>query len=570
VTVRPLRWAAAGIAGTALLATAYVLPPLPFNAPGPAWTGSGADARGVFHVHTRRSDGTGTVGDVAAAAARAGLQFVIVTDHGDGTRPPDPPAYRSGVLVIDAVELSTTGGHYAALGLGRTPYPLAGEPRDVAEDVHRLGGFGIATHPLSEKADLRWRDWGVRVDAVEWLNGDSLWRDAPASRLALAAWGYFARPVASIARLYQRPPMLARWDGLPRSDRVVALAGTDAHARLGFRDSPEPYENPIYLKVPSYTVAFEVASLRVRLGQPLTRNPSADAAAVVGAIRAGRVHSVVDGLGRGAAFEFSASSGGAAAGEGGQVPLTDPAVVRVRSNPPAGGWVVLYRDGAQVHRVQDQELVYASDRPGAYRAEVWVPAVGRAGLVPWIVGNPIVVGQVEPVPVTPAPDAGGEPRWLPVGSDIWGVEHEAGSSATVDRDGGVGLRYKLASGGAAPYAALAAATSVAPGATGLAFVARSDRPMRVSVQLRVPTAGEGLRWNRSVYLDANPREVFIPFAEMTPLGAAPAGAPRLRDVRAVLFVVDTVNTPRGAAGQFVMKDIRFYSPSTESVPSEPR
>ena len=30
---------------------------------------------------------------VAAAAARAGLKFVILTDHGDGTRPPDPPAY---------------------------------------------------------------------------------------------------------------------------------------------------------------------------------------------------------------------------------------------------------------------------------------------------------------------------------------------------------------------------------------------------------------------------------------------------------------------------------------------
>ena len=37
--------------------------------------------RGAIHVHTRRSDGTGTVDEVAGAAARAGLNFVILTDH---------------------------------------------------------------------------------------------------------------------------------------------------------------------------------------------------------------------------------------------------------------------------------------------------------------------------------------------------------------------------------------------------------------------------------------------------------------------------------------------------------
>ena len=139
------------------------------------------------------------------------------------------------MLCIDAVEISTTGGHYAALGLGRAPYPLAGEPRDVVEDVRRLGGFGIATHPLSEKADLAWRDWDVAVDAVEWLNGDSLWRDAPTSRLALAAWTYLFRPVESLARLYERPAALARWD---------TLALRPARGRPGRHRRPRPLRIP--------------------------------------------------------------------------------------------------------------------------------------------------------------------------------------------------------------------------------------------------------------------------------------------------------------------------------------
>src|SRR6202035_4530259 len=113
---------------------------------------------------------------VAAAAARAGLKFVIFTDHGDATRVPDAPAYRSGVLCLDGVEISTGGGHYVAIDMPTAPYPLGGEPRDVVEDVKRLGGFGIVAHPDSPKPELQWRDWSARFDAVELLNLDTSWR----------------------------------------------------------------------------------------------------------------------------------------------------------------------------------------------------------------------------------------------------------------------------------------------------------------------------------------------------------------------------------------------------------
>ncbi len=120
--------------------------------PAAATLAAPAVVRGAFHIHTERSDGTGTIEEVAAAAARAGLQFIILTDHGDGMRPPLAPAMHGGVLVLDGVEISTSGGHYVALGLpGASPYRLAGEPRDVVEDVRRMGGFGVAAHPDSPK-----------------------------------------------------------------------------------------------------------------------------------------------------------------------------------------------------------------------------------------------------------------------------------------------------------------------------------------------------------------------------------------------------------------------------------
>ena len=108
--------------------------------------------RGAMHVHTRRSDGTGTVEEIAAAASRAGLKFVVLTDHGDASREPDKPVYVSGVLCIDAVEISTDGGHVVALGMARaghtvhrdTPTKEESDPARAPRQTTRTGWFSRA------------------------------------------------------------------------------------------------------------------------------------------------------------------------------------------------------------------------------------------------------------------------------------------------------------------------------------------------------------------------------------------------------------------------------------------
>src|ERR1700738_5100550 len=164
---------------TAVLLAAFVIavgvaiPPAHLRLANPSPDGSVA---GILHIHTNRSDGQSGPEAIAAAAAPAGLRFVVFTDHGDATRTPDPPEYRSGVLCLDGVEISTAGGHYIALDMPAAPYPLAGEPRDVVEDVRRLGGFGIAAHPDSPKAQLEWGGWTTTFDGIELLNPDTAWR----------------------------------------------------------------------------------------------------------------------------------------------------------------------------------------------------------------------------------------------------------------------------------------------------------------------------------------------------------------------------------------------------------
>ena len=344
----------------------------------------------------------------------------------------------------------------------------------------------------------------------------------------------------------------------------MGLAGADAHARLGPREGREPYVSPVFVRAPSYRAVFEVASLRIGLPRPLTGDASGDAEAVIAAIRAGHVHGVIDALAAPAQFEFTARSGEVLASEGDHLAGGQPFVIRARANPPGGGRIVLYRNGAEVHRVQTDELVYAGDRPGAYRAEVWLPAHGPDGYVPWIVGNPIYVGEPERPPALAPIDMGGPMVRLETGDAMWGVERDAASQAVLDRSAdGVGLRFALAGApDLVPFAALDATTTIPAGSTGLAFRGRADGPMRISVQIRVVTAGEGKRWQRSVYLDATTRDVVIPFDDMTPTGALASGPPDVANVRTVLFAVDTVNTRRGTSGRFVLDQVRFFSPGT--------
>ncbi len=554
---RLLAGGAVAAVAAAAAAIALLLPPRAVPLRQPEWRPAGTTWRGAMHVHTQRSDGGGTIDEVAAAAARANLQFVIVTDHGDGTRAPDPPHYRSGVLVLDGVEIGTNAGHYVAVGMRQAPYPLGGDTRDVVEDVARLGGFGVIAHPDSGKGDQPWKDWDLPVDGMEWLNADSQWRDEGVRRLARAVLTYPFRPAETLARQLNQSALLSRWDQVAAGRSIVAVAGADAHARLGVRAEGDPYKGRIFLRLPSYEASFRSFSLQVVTPAPPTGRAVEDARQLLTALRAGRVHTVIDGWASPAAFEFAVRGEGVDVPEGGRLATSAPVVVRVRSNAPLYATVVLIRDGVEVHRVDRQSLVYATDRPGRYRAEIWLNRSGRRMPVPWIVTNAITIG-----PATAFEGAGNAGAATPADAPVetvpvrWHVEHAPGSVAElVSPAGGVGagLRFRLAAGPAAgQFSALVSPVELKQGTRALVFRAQAERPMRVSVQLRAPSsAPDGERWQRSVYLDSTPRDLRVPLESMRPAGVTASARPS-PTADNLLFVVDTVNTLPGTAGRFTV------------------
>ncbi len=526
--------------------------------------------RGVFHVHSNRSDGSGSVEEIAAAAARAGLQFIILTDHADATRAPDAPAFRDGVLTIHGVELSTTGGHYAVIGLPRSPYPIAGTPADVVDDVRRFGGFGLAAHPGSPRPSLSWQDWQSPIDGLEWINADSEWRDEPRLPLARALVTFPFRAPESMARLLDRPDaVLGKWDALTASRQIVALAGSDAHARLGLRQGSDPDASALHVPLPGYESSFRTFSNHVELDAPLSGDAAVDAQRIIDAIRGGRAYSVIDALATPGRLSFTAASGPNAARMGESLAADGDVILRASVAAPPGTTIVLLRNGARVHQVTDSALeTNGGTNPGAYRVEVYTPNAPGGPAVPWIVSNPIYVGLGPP----PPPAAAAEPQSrIPARANEAAAESGPRDTSAVTPGsapdprartfaGDPALEWKFALSTGTPAGQFAAVrVPVSAGLSGferVRFVVTASAPMRVWVQLRAPV-GNTERWGATFYADTESRIVDVMFARFNPIGETTSRSAPLDRVDSLLFVVDTLNSLPGAAGSMTISELAF-------------
>jgi hypothetical protein len=541
----------------------FTIPPRPIPLTAP----TDGTIPGIIHIHTNRSDGLSGPDEIAAAAARAGLKFLVFTDHGDATRKPDPPQYRSGVLCMDGVEISTSGGHYVAIDMPASPYPLAGEARDVVEDVRRLGGFGIAAHPDSPKSELRWREWTAPIDGVELLNPDTGWRlwaqqasgnsdrwDAR-RRLLAALIDYPFRPAPVITSLIRPSGAVPDWEALTARRRLVAIAGVDAHAKIAPR-SADPGDSRYALPFPSYESSFRVMSIHIKPDRPFSGDAAADARVLMRAIRSGHLYTAVDGAATPASFELTATNEHGTVNEGDELGAGGPVRLRVRSNAPPGFTTIIWKGGSVFspgHHEQDFTVQAAPD-PGVYWAEI--VATGLPTPITWVRSNPIYVRSPEAVERLPGhPPATQSVAIFDGTANGWRVEHDPLSLAAVERapsvDGAeLRFRYGLA-GGASVGQVVALAFDTPRGVAGydrLSFSIRAEHPMRISVQLRAGD-DQGVashdRWKRTVYVDASTQDRTIFFDDLMPVGETHTARPIADGIRTILVVVDATNTKLG-------------------------
>jgi hypothetical protein len=260
-----------------------------------------------------------------------------------------------------------------------------------------------------------------------------------------------------------------------------------------------------------------------------------------------------------ASLEFSATVGGSIVRMGDTAPPGSPAVFQARVPEAPGARVAMVCNGVEVSSGRGS-AVYRTSAPASCRVEVYYP--GRA--MPWMVSNAITLA--EPAAPAPAPLAAGPRAELTNLTEIgrWAIERDATSTGTVAIDG-QDLRFSFALGEGKPagqYAAMSAALDGSQSYDRVELTARADQPMRVWIQVRLPVGKDGLRWERSIYLDSTPRTISVPIQRFTPVDKPSSLQPVAVHLRSLLLVVDTVNSRPGRRGTVWLSAIGLAKATT--------
>ena len=378
----------------------------------------------------------------------------------------------------------------------------------------RLGGFGVAAHPGSSRRTGCAGATGTRRStALEWLNADSEWRDRPRG-CGARRW-----PIPGGRSRHSRRCSTVRssnceqWDRLAARRPVVGLAAHDAHARLGAarRRGAVRRLGGVRTSRPT-TPMFASFSNVVRSWRAVRARPPRRRGMVRGAVRAGRVYSVVTGMAQSGRAAIRGRQRRPARRRWASTSIPRGAVaVDVRGRRAAGRAHVacLRRPRRWPSATAAGSRGRPSGVPGACRAEV--RCAGPAPRVPWLVTNPIYVRAAARRGAAAREPAGhaGDDRSPGAHTPAHGRSNARPTPRPArDRVAASSRRRSTFAWRLGPAAQAFAAMQLATPAD-LARLRqrwccarRADRPMRVWVQLRV-RGGDGRRWGRSVYLDAS-------------------------------------------------------------------
>jgi hypothetical protein len=346
-----------------------------------------ADVSCVVHVHSTYSDGTATVGELVGAAAAAGADAILLTDHDSlQARRDGWQGWHDGVFVLVGTEVTPRQGHYLAFGVERE-IPHAGRSAlQIAEAVRDAGGVGFAAHPFSTGGHMlvpalarqivRPHGWPA-LDDPRGCDGVELWSlttdAAEAWRTPAEAVRWMHDPEAAVAA---GPPAhhLRRWDALSARRRMPAIGGLDGHAPgIRFRGR---VRSPL-----SHRRTFDLLRTHLLCGRPLSGEPEGDAQTLLAALAAGAAWLTCPCVAPATGARMWAERLDDSVVPMGAEAPAGPSVLRVRL--PRQADIRIVHDGAPMHETHGAVLDLDIGAPGGYRVEV------RINARVWLLSNPV-------------------------------------------------------------------------------------------------------------------------------------------------------------------------------------
>lgn len=349
---------------------------------------------GNLHMHTPYSDGTASHAEIAQAAIRAGLDFVIVTDHNVHVSGVEGYYYGSShkqrVLLLVGEEIhdprrDPQANHMLVFGAEQELAQVAPDPQRLIDAIKDLGGFCYLAHPIERAAPLfgedalPWVDWELQD-----YTGIELWNYMSEFKSYLTGKTAAVRSVFNPDRVISGPfpETLALWDRLLREGRrVKVVGGSDAHAHTY---SLGPLKRTVF----PYEHLFRCVNTHVLTSAPLDGDFERDKQLILSALREGTAFVGYDLPSPTRGFQFTAQGHNTDAvmgewlrmGHGVTLQMAAPRVADMR----------LLMDGEVILReTEGTHRTYIANHPGVYRVEVYIHYSGRPR--GWIFSNPIFV-----------------------------------------------------------------------------------------------------------------------------------------------------------------------------------
>jgi len=332
--------------------------------------------KGALHIHSTFSDGTSDVKDIARYAKKAGLDWIIITDHND-TRALELQGWYEGVLVLAGEEISPpAGNHYLAFDIKNTISDKK-SPQDYIEEVKNQGGFGFVAHP-DERTNrknsfppLRWSDWDMNdFGGIEIWNYFSDWGDNYDPKIMAIQYlfrNYFVSGPSSNT--------LRWWDELNlKTEKIIpAVGGGDTHAL-------EKYG----VKVFPYDESFKTLTNYIFLDKELDKDFETAKKQVYSAIKSGNLILANKWWNKNSDkinFWIENSSEKAHAGE--KISFENKTQLYIEL--PHTGEIKIIHNGKSFKTLKEKNISCEISSAGKYRFEAYFR--GK----PWIFSNPIII-----------------------------------------------------------------------------------------------------------------------------------------------------------------------------------
>lgn len=341
---------------------------------------------GNMHIHSLYSDGSLGIKKIAEAAGRSGLNFIIVTDHGNlGAYFNNEEGYYCNVLVLVGMEANAVKNHYLCLDVKANIINNDENPQEVIDQVNQHHGIGIIAHPYDKGSPLdndsisfKWLDWEVEnFQGIEIWNFTSQWKENLNN--IFKALLYIIYPHSAIKG--PCPSALQKLDYYQKQGKhIIAAGGSDAHGqirKIGFMS----------LVLSDYDYLFRCISLHLLTDCPLNGELGADKPNIYEALRKGCFWTSYDYFLNSRGFRFIINNQEQSWQMGDTVPWSHNTAAQVTTPYPSK--VKLLKDGTIFQTSTGRYHSFPDLKPGVYRVE----AEHRhfLGYRPWIFSNSIWV-----------------------------------------------------------------------------------------------------------------------------------------------------------------------------------